>query len=202
MGFSLIRDVRGWSVIDGEGNRGVLARQLREGVVIAYLGESATPKGCGLMENAPESESPPPAATTRPPEQLHFTGTGGEYFGIWIVNLLLTIVTLGIYSAWAKVRRLQYFYRHTEVAGLELRFPRHAGKDLDRPRGRPRDADCVQLLRTTSFAVHDRYFGVACDRHAVAAAKFLPLSALQHELARYALSFSRYGRAAPIASSF
>jgi uncharacterized membrane protein YjgN (DUF898 family) len=42
-----------------------------------------------------------------------FTGTGGEYFRIWIVNLFLTIITLGIYSAWAKVRRLQYFYRNT-----------------------------------------------------------------------------------------
>lgn len=42
-----------------------------------------------------------------------FTGTGGEYFRIWIVNLLLTILTLGIYSAWAKVRRMQYFHRHT-----------------------------------------------------------------------------------------
>jgi uncharacterized membrane protein YjgN (DUF898 family) len=51
-----------------------------------------------------------------------FTGTGAEYFGIWIVNLLLTIVTLGIYSSWAKVRRLQYFYRHTEVAGSTFDF--------------------------------------------------------------------------------
>ena len=42
-----------------------------------------------------------------------FTGTGSEYFKIWIVNLMLTIVTFGIYSAWAKVRRLQYFYRNT-----------------------------------------------------------------------------------------
>ncbi|HMA48901.1 MAG TPA: YjgN family protein [Magnetospirillaceae bacterium] len=55
-------------------------------------------------------------------QPLNFTGTGGEYFRIWIVNLLLTIVTLGIYSAWAKVRRLQYFYRHTEVAGSSFDF--------------------------------------------------------------------------------
>src|SRR5262249_41838533 len=46
---------------------------------------------------------------------VEFTGTGGEYFRIWIVNLLLTIVTFGIYSAWAKVRRIQYFYRNTRV---------------------------------------------------------------------------------------
>lgn len=44
---------------------------------------------------------------------FRFTGNGGEYFRIWIVNLMLTIVTLGIYSAWAKVRRSQYFYRNT-----------------------------------------------------------------------------------------
>lgn len=42
-----------------------------------------------------------------------FTGTGGEYFRIWIVNLALTIVTLGIYSAWAKVRTNRWFYGHT-----------------------------------------------------------------------------------------
>lgn len=66
--------------------------------------------------------SPSQASSARAPEQLRFTGSGGEYFGIWIVNLLLTIVTLGIYSAWAKVRRLQYFYRHTELAGSSFDF--------------------------------------------------------------------------------
>ncbi|WP_036301082.1 YjgN family protein [Methylotenera sp. L2L1] len=44
-----------------------------------------------------------------------FTGRAGEYFGIWIVNLLLSIVTLGIYSAWAKVRRNKYFYNNTLI---------------------------------------------------------------------------------------
>src|ERR1700680_3466211 len=56
------------------------------------------------------------------PAQFQFPGSGAEYCGIWIVNLLLTIVTLGIYSAWAKVRRLQYFYRPTEVAGSGFDF--------------------------------------------------------------------------------
>jgi uncharacterized membrane protein YjgN (DUF898 family) len=49
--------------------------------------------------------------------RFSFTGSGGEYFRIWIVNLLLTICTLGIYSAWAKVRREQYFHRNTLLAG-------------------------------------------------------------------------------------
>jgi uncharacterized membrane protein YjgN (DUF898 family) len=47
-----------------------------------------------------------------------FTGKAGEYFGIWIVNLLLSIVTLGIYSAWAKVRRKKYFYNNTLIEGV------------------------------------------------------------------------------------
>lgn len=42
-----------------------------------------------------------------------FTGKTGEFFGIWIVNVLLIIITLGIYTAWAKVRTNRYFYGHT-----------------------------------------------------------------------------------------
>lgn len=49
---------------------------------------------------------------------VQFTGKAGEYFGIWIVNLLLSIITLGIYSAWAKVRRLKYFYNNTKIDGV------------------------------------------------------------------------------------
>ena len=48
---------------------------------------------------------------------FRFSGRAAEYFKIWIVNLALTIVTLGIYSAWAKVRNKRYFYRNTTVAG-------------------------------------------------------------------------------------
>ena len=51
-----------------------------------------------------------------------FTATGAEYFRIWIVNLLLTLVTLGIYSAWAKVRRLRYFYGSTSLADSTFEY--------------------------------------------------------------------------------
>lgn len=44
---------------------------------------------------------------------FQFTGRGSEYFKIWIVNIVLTLLTLGIYSAWAKVRTLRWFYGHT-----------------------------------------------------------------------------------------
>lgn len=52
----------------------------------------------------------------KPAPQLmnfRFTGNGWEYFKIWIVNLLLTVVTLGVFSAWAKVRRERYFFSNT-----------------------------------------------------------------------------------------
>jgi uncharacterized membrane protein YjgN (DUF898 family) len=55
-------------------------------------------------------------------ETFTFSGTGREYFGIWIVNLLLTVLTLGIYSAWAKVRRMHYFYRNTRLAGASFDY--------------------------------------------------------------------------------
>jgi len=53
---------------------------------------------------------------------IEFTGSGSEYFRIWIVNLLLIIVTLGIYFPWAKVRRLRYFHGNTLVDGQAMDF--------------------------------------------------------------------------------
>lgn len=49
--------------------------------------------------------------------RAEFRGKASEYFGIWIVNVLLTIVTLGVYSAWAKVRRMRYFRGNTYLDG-------------------------------------------------------------------------------------
>ena len=59
----------------------------------------------------------PAAATEFSRYPVEFTATSGEYFRIWIVNLALTIITLGIYSAWAKVRKRRYLYGHTRIAG-------------------------------------------------------------------------------------
>lgn len=53
---------------------------------------------------------------------FRFSGSGGSYFRIWIVNLLLSILTLGIYSAWAKVRREQYFHRNLQLDGASFDY--------------------------------------------------------------------------------
>ncbi|TRW97479.1 DUF898 domain-containing protein [Paracoccus sp. M683] len=54
--------------------------------------------------------------------QVRFTGDAKTYFGIWIVNILLSIVTLGIYSAWAKVRTKRYFSQNTVIDGRHFDY--------------------------------------------------------------------------------
>ena len=78
-----------------------------------------------VVADVPAAPMPAAANDSMPaPEALSlvFTGSGKEYFRIWIVNLFLTVATLGIYSAWAKVRRLQYFDRNTRLGGAAFDF--------------------------------------------------------------------------------
>jgi len=56
------------------------------------------------------------------PRRIRFTGSGSEYFGIWIVNVLLSVVTIGVWTAWAKVRRLRYFNGRTVILGDPLEY--------------------------------------------------------------------------------
>ncbi len=65
-------------------------------------------------------------ATTVPLEpkrlDIQFTGSGSEYFRIWIVNLLLILVTLTLYMPFARARRMAYFQANTLVDGDSLGF--------------------------------------------------------------------------------
>lgn len=54
--------------------------------------------------------------------EIRFTGSGSEYFRIWIVNLLLTLVTLTLYIPFARARRIAYFQNNTLVGGDPLGF--------------------------------------------------------------------------------
>lgn len=63
-----------------------------------------------------------PAPASVQPEKIVFTGEWSEYFRIWIINVLLTIVTLGIYAAWAKVRRRRYFCANTRLFGHAFEY--------------------------------------------------------------------------------
>ncbi len=59
---------------------------------------------------------------TRVRKTFMFSGKGLEYFRIWIVNLVLTIVTLGLYSPWAKIRSRRYFYGNTSLDGATFDY--------------------------------------------------------------------------------
>jgi uncharacterized membrane protein YjgN (DUF898 family) len=70
------------------------------------------------MQTAPAVNPAPPVESFR----LKFSGDGGVYFGVWIVNLLLMIVTLGLFTPFARRRTVKYFYAHTVIAGSPLEF--------------------------------------------------------------------------------
>jgi len=60
-----------------------------------------------------------------------FMGQGKELFGIFFVNMLKTIFTLGIYRFWAKTRVRQYLWSNTVFAGDAFSY-HGTGKELFR----------------------------------------------------------------------
>ncbi len=63
-------------------------------------------------------------------QPFEFRGNAKEWFGVWIVNLALTFVTFGIYSAWAKVRTKKYFSNNTYVEGRNFDYHATGGQIL------------------------------------------------------------------------
>ncbi len=51
-----------------------------------------------------------------------FRGDGGKYFLICLVNVLLCIITLGIYTPWALMKCRRYIYSNMEVNGQGFSF--------------------------------------------------------------------------------
>ncbi|SDT91111.1 YjgN family protein [Halopseudomonas salegens] len=91
--------------------------------VPAAVDSSATADESDRVSAHDTSEQQQSAAVAdRRLEPFRFTGNGAEYFGIWIVNILLMVVTLGLYAPWAKVRNAQYFYGHTELDGSSFQY--------------------------------------------------------------------------------
>ena len=79
-----------------------------------------TPPTGNVMGAPQTSPSAPPSAGQHRAKisrftAIEFTGTAMQLFGVQIVNLLLTILTLGIWTPWARVRRRRFFYNNTRV---------------------------------------------------------------------------------------
>ena len=71
-------------------------------------------------EAQPAPKAPAHSGTETLP--IRFTGSGSEYFRIWVVNLLLILVTLTLYLPFARARRMAYFQNNTLVGGDPLGF--------------------------------------------------------------------------------
>lgn len=73
--------------------------------------------------------STPVTLPSTPTAKGAFHGTGGELFLTWLVNSMLTVLTLGVYAAWGKAKMYRYFYSNTEFAGSRFRFT-GTGKEI------------------------------------------------------------------------
>lgn len=65
---------------------------------------------------------PPATRGNEKIEPFRFTGSANEYFRVWMVNTFLTIVSLGFWSPWAKIRKRRFFLRNTWVAGANFDY--------------------------------------------------------------------------------
>lgn len=114
------------------------------------------------MDQLPAPLPPPHAqwAGTTPERRsipFRFTGSTSEYFRIWVVNTLLTIVTLGVYSAWAKVRTKQYFYRNTLIDGTGFDY---VGNPIAILKGRVIVVVVLGLLAWSQYYALSVYLGL------------------------------------------
>src|SRR5499425_1828690 len=83
-------------------------------------------------EDAPPAHAAAPAArdaTLSTRRKLSFHGNGGTLFGIYVVNVLLTIVTLGIYRFWGRVKVRRFMMSQTSFEGDRLAY-HGTGKEL------------------------------------------------------------------------
>jgi uncharacterized membrane protein YjgN (DUF898 family) len=66
-----------------------------------------------------ESENQPSSST---PLSLKFDGQGAQFAIIVLTNLVLTLLTLGIYAAWGKVKSRQYIASHMIFTGHRFQY--------------------------------------------------------------------------------
>jgi uncharacterized membrane protein YjgN (DUF898 family) len=62
----------------------------------------------------------PPGVVLQLP--VRFDATGGAYARIWLGNLIMMVLSLGLAWPWVYRRRERFFLRHTQVAGHRLDF--------------------------------------------------------------------------------
>ena len=71
-----------------------------------------------------------PASNVTTVGKFRYHGSGGDLFGMVIVNAIFTILTLGIYSFWARNKVRQFHYSHTELDGDRFAYHGTGGELL------------------------------------------------------------------------
>lgn len=67
-----------------------------------------------------ESLSTTPSATE--PYRFRFHGDGLSFFLLLLKNLILTLITFGIYTPWARTERRRYIWSNLEIHGQRLQY--------------------------------------------------------------------------------
>lgn len=78
---------------------------------------------------ASPTPAPPPGTVTAQMERPLVTARLGALFRLFYVNLILTILTLGIYRFWAKTNMRRYVWRNVQVGGEVFEYT-GTGKEL------------------------------------------------------------------------
>lgn len=74
------------------------------------------------MEPQTNIPSTHPSTESITEHAFDFRGHSGEFFRLEIKNLFLSVLTLGIYSAWATVARKKYLANHTFIDGNNFEY--------------------------------------------------------------------------------
>ena len=89
----------------------------------------SAPAATGVINPAATTTATSAATAAVGPRRLAFHGSGGTLFGIYVVNILLTIATFGMYRFWGRVKIRRYMLSQTGFDGD--RFAYHGtGKEL------------------------------------------------------------------------
>lgn len=80
----------------------------------------ATTDGPAPPESGPEAPPEPPREPA--PHYFSFAGDGTEFFGVYIVGIVLSVLTLSVYYPWFRAATLRYLYEKTELLGSRWTF--------------------------------------------------------------------------------
>lgn len=82
--------------------------------------DAAECAGVGGASLAGELPRLPQGVVLRLPVRFH--ARAADYARLWFTNLLMLVLTLGLFWPWAQVRAQRFFMRHTTVAGMPLDY--------------------------------------------------------------------------------